>query len=146
MNIKSFVKLMIVMLLCLSVVVAFTACKDDGKKVDKNDESQPNTSSEESKNDDEGSGDIYIPNGSVDVDPNENPDANFEDDNTDTDKDGTPDVDDPDDDNDGVLDEDETDNDKTDDNNDTSNKEEDNNSSSDEEKPDYGNQGPIVFF
>lgn len=149
------IKLMIVLSLCLAVLFAFTACKDDEIYAGSDDfESYPDYWNDFN----EDSGDIYIPdtNSNLASDNNassndgttssevEDWTANFtededEDDDvtsskteTDTDKDGTPDSEDPDDDNDGIID----DKDPDDNNNGTPD---------DEEKPDYGNQGPLVY-
>ena len=147
-----FIKLMMVFMLCIAVLFAFTACKEDEIYAGSEDfESYPDYWND--FNDD--SGDIYIPDtNSPAGDGNSSNDgttssevedwtANFDEDEdedvtsskteTDTDKDGTPDTDDTDDDNDGITD----DKDPDDDNNGTPD---------DEEEPDYGNQGPLVFF
>lgn len=154
MKTKLLVKLMVVLSLCLAVLFVFTACKDDVIYAGSDDfQSYP-----EYWNDfnDDDSGDIILPNGNASntETPGEDPNANFtpddEDDTSsdsntssetdadkdtdkDTDNDGTPDSTDPDDDNDGTDDSEDTD----DDNDGTPDS---------EEKPDYGNQGPLVFF
>ena len=146
-----FVKLITVLTLCIAVLFAFTACKEDEIYAGSEDfESYPDYWNDFN----EDSGDIYIPdknNSTGDGNSSSNGDttssevedwtANFDEDEettsskieTDTDKDGTPDTDDTDDDNDGI-----TDDKDPDDNN--------NGTPDDEEKPDYGNQGPLVFF
>ncbi len=140
MKIKSLLRLIVVLALCLSVLCVFTACKDDEIYAGSDDfQSYPDYWND--FNDD--SGDIYIPdtpndttsgdstgssNDGTTSSEEEDWTANFtedEDEDTtssvvDTDKDGTPDDTDPDDNNNGTPD--------------------------DEEKPDYGNQGPLVFF
>lgn len=163
---KSLFRVLAVLILCLSVLFTFTACKDDEIYAGSDDfESYPDYWNGFN----EDSGDIYLPDtnstasgtaqGSGDSDDSnvssDDYTANFTDDeddteskveskveettsskvddSTDTDNDGTPDVDDTDDDNDGITD----DKDPDDDNDGTTD---------DEEKPDYGNQGPLVFF
>lgn len=138
-------KLTIVLSLCLAIIFVFTACKDKEIYAGSDDfQSYPEYWND--FNDD--SGDITVPNGNTSNNvetPGEDPNANFtpddEDDTSsdstssdvDTDDDGTPDSTDPDDDNDGTDDSEDTD----DDNDGTPDS---------EEKPDYGNQGPLVFF
>ena len=144
MKTKSLLRLIVVLALCLSVLCVFTACKDDEIYAGSDDfQSYP----EYWNNFNDDSGDLYIPNdtnsssnNSDDETSSEDFTVNFTEDDDqvisgdrDTDKDGTPDDKDTDDDNDGKPD----DKDNDDDNDGTPD---------DEEKPDYGNQGPSVFF
>ena len=148
MKTKLLLKLIIVLSLCLAVLLVFASCKDKEIYAGSDDFQSYPEYWNDFNNDD--SGDLILPNGSNSSNetPDEDPNANFtpddDEDNsssdntssetdTDTDKDGQPDSTDPDDDNDGVTD------DKDDDANGDGTLDE-------EEKPDYGNQGPLVFF